>query len=305
MSASTIVLLAITIQLMMPLAWAAFGEIISERSGVLNVGLEGAVLIGAWGAAVGSSNSGSLLVGLISGLASGFVLGLVLAVLYVWRGVDQVVGGVMINLFAIGFTSAMWAKFEGDAAGKNFPRVSVPGLSELPVVGKVLFQQNVLVYAVVVFALALALVLRRTQIGLLLRATGESPDAVDGAGWDVRRIRTVGVTVGTTLGALGGAALVLTASSGRFVTNMSGGIGFIALGVVLLARWKPVVALIVAAAFGFLQALQSRAQSITWLNDVPSEFLLMLPYLGAIVVVAISRGSRYPAALGVAWSRGS
>jgi ABC-type uncharacterized transport system permease subunit len=162
----------------------------------------------------------------------------------------------------------------------------------------------VLVYAVVAFALALAWILRRTQIGLLLRATGESPDAVDGAGRNVRRIRAVGVTLGTTLGALGGAALVLTASSGRFVTNMSGGIGFIALGVVLLARWKPVVALVVAAAFGFLQALQSRAQSIGWMSGVPSEFLLMLPYIGAIVVVAISRGSRYPAALGVAWKRG-
>jgi ABC-type uncharacterized transport system permease subunit len=302
MNASTTALLAIAIGLMMPLAWAAFGEIISERSGVLNVGLEGAVLIGAWGAAVGYSNSGSLLFGLVLGLASGAALGLVLSILYIWRGVDQVVGGVMVNLFAIGFTSAMWTKFEGDAKGQNFPRISIPGLSDLPIVGRVLFQQNALVYGVVIFGLILALVLRSTHIGLLLKATGEAPDAVDGLGWNVRWIRAIGLTLGTTLGALGGTALVLTASSGRLM-NMSAGIGFIALGVVLLARWKPLAALGVAGAFGFLQALQFRAQTIHWLADVPSEFLLMLPYIGAIVVVAISRGSRYPAALGVAWHR--
>lgn len=304
MNEMTLTLLVITVQLMVPLAWASLGEIVSERAGVLNVGLEGAILIGALGAAVGYSNTDSLAVGALAGLASGLVLGAVLSYLYVWKAVDQVVGGVMIFLLASGFSTAMWAKLQGPYSGQTLPRLPIPLLSEIPVIGEVLFDQDAFVFATLLLAPLLYFFLRDARWGKYVRATGEAPEAVDAAGLSVRHIRAVALTLGTMLGAMGGVALVLASSSGRFVANMSGGIGFIALGIVLLVRWNPLWALIAAAAFSFLQGLRYVAQSSPALDAIPVEAILALPYLVAIVVVTISRGSRYPAAMGTFWKGG-
>jgi general nucleoside transport system permease protein len=302
LSGWALALLVIAVQLMVPLAWASFGEIISERAGVINVGLEGAILIGALGAAVGYSNSNSLVLGAFVGLICGLVLGTVLSFLYIWRGVDQVVGGVMVYLLATGLTAALWTRFQGPFTGANFPKIQIPFLSKIPVVGDAIFNQNAFVYAAIIFAPVLEFVMRSTRTGKSIRATGEAPEAVDAAGLSVRWIRTASLVIGTALGAIGGVALVFTSSSGRFVPNMSGGIGFIALGIVLLARWHAALALVATLAFGGLQAFRYVAQANPTLSSLPVEMILATPYVVAIIIVAVSRGSRYPAAMGTYWS---
>jgi ABC-type uncharacterized transport system permease subunit len=296
-------LLVIAVQLTAPILWAALGEIVSERSGVLNIGTEGCLLLGAWASATALSYGANLWGAVAAGLGAGIVTGLVLSLLYVWRTVDQIIGGIMVNLLALGLTSALWALLRGDQTAGNARSLHVPGLSSIPVVGEALFAQNVLVDAALLASIVLFLLLRHSQWGLRLRAAGEAPAALDAAGVGVRRLRVSGLVVGSSLAALGGTTLVLTSGAGTFVFNMSAGRGFIALGVVLLARWNPVLAMLFTAVFGVLQALQFQAQSIGWLSPVPTDAWIAAPYLVAIVAVAVARGTRYPAALGVPWAR--
>jgi len=293
-------LLIVAIPLMAPLVWAVLGETVSERGGVLNVGLEGAVLLGAWGTAVGYSQTGSWLLGAACGLGVGLVTGCLLAVLYVWRGIDQVVGGVILNLLAVGFTTAMWTGLQGASPVSNAPRLPISMLADIPFIGAV-FNQNALVYGALLAAPLLLLSLERTRWGLRVKAAGEAPEALDAAGVRVRPVRAVAVITGTALGSIGGATIALTSASGGFVPSMSAGIGYIALAIVILARWQPVLGLLAALIFGLLQALQYQVQTFAWLAALPSEIVLALPYIAAIVVVALSRSARYPAATGVAW----
>ena len=293
--------LVIAVQLMAPLVWAVYGEIIAERAGVLNVGLEGAVLLGAWGTAVGYSQSGNLGVGILVGLGVGFATGALLAFLYVWRGVDQIVGGIILNLLAAGFTTAMWVEFQGDQMVANAPRLEIPLLSAIPVVGPAFFDQNALVLGALVAGPLLILILQRTRWGVRTRIAGEAPEALDAAGISVRTVRSVGIIVGTAVGSVGGITLILTSSSGAFVPNMSAGLGFIALAVVILARWNPLVALAAALVFGILRALQYQVQALPFLADIPIQVILALPYIASIVVVAFNRAARYPTATGIPW----
>lgn len=296
-------LLLIAIQLMAPLVWAISGEIVSERSGVINVGLEGAILLGAWGTAIGYSHSGSPAIAIGSGVLVGVVTGGTLAALYVWRGIDQVVGGLMINLLAVGLTASTWSTFRGAQKVENLPALPIPVLSEIPVVGPAFFDQNALVYAALVFPFALYFALKRTRWGVRLCAAGEAPDALDSAGVSVPAVRSVGLIVGTTIAAVGGATLVLTSATGTFVPGMTAGIGYVALGLVLVSRWNPLIALAAAGGFGLVTALQYQGQSIPLLASIPTEVLLATPYVAAIVVVAFARSARPPAATGIYWSR--
>ena len=300
MEVATTVLI-IAVQLMAPLAWAVYGEIIAERSGVLNVGLEGAVLLGAWATAVGYTETGDAWIGVLAGVGVGVLTGAVLAFLYVWRKVDQIVGGIIVILLAGGITVTFWVSMQGSQPTTNLPRLPLPLLSEIPIVGPALFGQNLLVLAALIAGPVLFLLLTRSRWGMRLRVAGEAPEALDSSGVSVRRTRTVGIVVGTTLGAVGGATLVLTSSSGAFVANMSAGLGFIALAVVILARWNPLIGLGAALAFGVLQALQYQAQSLPWLAGVPTQLILALPYLASILVVAFNRSARYPTATGIPW----
>lgn len=293
--------LIIAVQLMAPLAWAVYGEIIAERSGVLNVGLEGAVLLGAFGTAVGYTQTGDPWIGALLGVGIGLLTGAVLAYLYVWRRVDQIVGGIIVILLAGGITVTFWVTLQGTEPTTNLQRLPIPLLSDIPVIGPALFGQNALVLAALVAGPLLYLLLTRTRWGIRLRVAGEAPEALDSSGISVRWTRTIGIAVGTALGAVGGATLVLTSSSGAFVANMSAGIGFIALAVVILARWNPLVGLLATLAFGILQALQYQAQSLPFLSGVPTQLILALPYVASIVVVAFSRAARYPTATGIAW----
>ena len=297
-------LLAIAVQLMVPLAWASCGEILCERSGVLNVGLEGAILVGALAAAVAFTNTNSFVAATAFGILVGAALGMILSFLYVWRGVDQVIGGVVLYLLSSGLTAAAWTKLQGPYVGRDLAALPIPGLYNIPLIGAIAFDQNIFVYGCVCFAVLLDAALRNSRLGKNVRAAGEAPEAVDSVGLSVRWIRTWSLTAGTALGALGGVSLVLTSSSGRFVPNMAGGIGFVALGVTLLVRWRPTGALVAAFGFGCLQAFRYTAQSSAALDFIPVEAILALPYVAAIILVAVSRGSRYPAAMGGFWRGG-
>lgn len=184
---------------------------------------------------------------------------------------------------------------------ENAPRLRIPLLSDIPVIGPSVFNQNIFVYLAIIAAPCTYLILKRTRWGVRAVAAGEAPGALAAAGASVHGTRTIGMVAGTTLAALGGAALLLTSSSGVFVTNMSAGLGFIALALVVLSRGNPLLGLAAAVTFGLLQALQYQAQVMPWLSAVPIQVILAMPYLVAIGVVALNRTARYPAATGVPW----
>jgi simple sugar transport system permease protein len=291
------------VTLSMPILWAALGEVIFERSGVLNIGIEGVMVFGAFGAAMGIRYSdNNLYIGLLGGVLSGVVSGFVLGIVYVTLGLDQIVSGIMINVFVIAITGALYTKYLPIGVASTLPDIELPLLSDIPRIGEILFQHNVLVYAAFALVPVVWYLMSRTWFGLYARAASELPYAVESSGVDVLRIRYVAVMLGSILQAIGGAAIVLT-TSGSFAVGLTSGRGFIALAVVVLARWNPFWALAGCLLFGVTQALQFQIDNIPVLEDVPSDFVLALPYIVTLVAVVLARSTRYPAACGVPYRR--
>jgi len=287
-----------SLQLMVPILLASLGEILVERSGVLNVGIEGVMLIGAFATALVGIESGSVWLALLAGFGSGLLCGALLSSLYVRIGADQVVTGLMFNILAVGLTSLLRDQLIGGQVGPTLRGISIPVVERIRFAGDVLAQQNVLLWASVAMTAVLTVALYRTWWGLHVRAAGERPDALAASGHDVWRTRYPAVTIGCGLSALGGTALVLS-SSGGFVPDMVAGRGFIALGVVVLARWRPWIALLGAAGFGLAQSLQFLASQIDALAGIPEELWLAAPYAAVIVAAVFSLQSRYPGAVGI------
>lgn len=285
------------IALMVPMLWAALGETIIERSGILNVGIEGVMLIGAFGTAVGLTYGGSLYMGLLAAIGAGLASGIVLALLYVRLGTDQIVTGILFNVFAFGLTTTLAAKYVTATEVTSFATYDIPLLADIPHLGTVLFKHDVLVYAAFLAAPVVFYVVHRTWFGLYARAASEHPRAAESAGLDVWRLRYVAVVLGCVLTAIGGA--VLFSNSGGFVAGLTNGRGFIALAIVVLARWNPFAVVAGSLLFGVAQALQFQSQNLGPLDRVPPEMLIALPYAVTIVAVVFARGSRYPAAIGV------
>jgi len=291
-------LVSLGIALMIPMLFAALGELIIEKAGVLNVGIEGVMLIGAFGCAVGVNYGGeSIWVGLLVAAGAGLVCGIVLALLYVRLGTDQIVTGILFNILAFGLTTTLAAKYVQASRSASFPEWDIPVLQSIPWLGEVLFRQDVLVYGAIVTAALVFYLTRRTWFGLYARAASEYPRAAESAGLSVPRLRYVAVVLGCVLTAIGGAQLF--ANSGGFVAGYTNGRGFIALAIVVLARWQPFAVLGAAFLFGVAQALQFQADNLGFLADVPSHVLIALPYIITIVAVIFARGSRYPAAVGI------
>ena len=287
------------VTLAVPILWAALGEVIFEQSGVLNIGVEGVMVFGAFAAAMGYRYmDNNLYFGLLAGIGAGVVSGVVLSLIYVKFGMDQIVSGIMINVFVIGITAALYGKYLGGGVAATLPDVNVPLLSRIPYFGQILFQHNILVYAAVGFAPLVWYLMSRTWFGLYARAASELPRAVESSGVNVLRIRYVAVMFGSILTAVGGAALVLT-TSGGFAVGLTSGRGFIALAVVVLARWNPFWVVLGCLLFGVTQALQFQIENLGFLSHVPSDFMLALPYAVTLLAVVFARSSRYPAACGV------
>jgi simple sugar transport system permease protein len=290
-------LFALGVALMIPMLWAAYGETLMEKAGVLNVGIEGVMLIGAFSAALGITYGGSIYVGLLYAIAAGFLSGVVLALLYVRLGTDQIVTGIMFNIFAFGLTTTLAMEFVRATEVTSFANLEIPGASDIPFFGEVVFSHDILVYAAFLMAPVVFYVLHRTWYGLYARAASEHPRATEAAGLDVWRLRYAAVIAGCVLTAIGGVALF--SSSGGFVSGLTNGRGFIALAIVILARWNPFWILAASLLFGVSQALQFMADRIGPLEHVPPEVLVAIPYVVTIVAVVVARASHYPPAVGI------
>jgi ABC-type uncharacterized transport system permease subunit len=288
------------------LLYAAVGEIISERAGVLNLGVEGMMLVGAVTGFLVSNQINNLWLGVLAGIGAGMVLGLLHAVMVVTFASNQVVTGLALVIFARGLSGYLGEPVVGVAPEQTFTRIALPGLSAIPVVGPILFRQNALVYLSFVLVAGAWWFLFRTRPGLILRSVGESPETADAVGISVGRTRYLGVIAGGAFAGLAGAYLSL-AQAPSWTPNMTAGRGWIAIALVIFATWSPLRAALGAYLFGCVEALAFRLQTVG--VEVPSFFVNMMPYLFTIaVLVVISRetlGRRLaaPAALGNAYAR--
>ncbi len=291
-------LFASTIRNATPLVFAALGGMFSERSGVVNIALEGLMLIAAFAGVVGAWLSGSALVGLLFALVAGLLFALVHALMCITFEADQIISGTAINLLALGGTGFVMVLIFG--GGGTSPRVSgfkevaIPLLSDIPLIGPALFDQSLLVYLMYILIPITYFVIFRTPFGLRIRATGEVPEAVDTAGVSVTRMRYYGVALSGLLAALGGVYLSMGILS-AFSENMTTGRGFIALAALIFGRWNPIGAAGAALLFGFGLAVTYQVPQ----EAIPIEFIQMIPYILTIVVLAGFGGRAIaPAAIG-------
>jgi general nucleoside transport system permease protein len=288
-----------TVRTATPLLLAALGETITERAGVINIGLEGIVLCGAFGALVGAT-AGGLAGGYAAAALGGAAAAVVFALFAVLLRADQIITGTAVTLLALGATGTLYRTLYGaSGAALSIPTsesLPVPGLSAIPLVGPALFDQPAVTYLAVLLAAALWWGLARTHAGLALRAVGESPEAALAAGISPRRMQLLAVLASGVLGGLAGGTLVL-AQVGTFAEGMSAGRGFIAIAIVALGRWHPGGVLAASLVFGAASALQFVFQAIGL--DLPYQLFLALPYVLALVALAgAARRGRAPAALG-------
>lgn len=289
-----------------PLIYGSLSGIMCERSGVINVAIEGQFLVGAFLGAMIGSWTGDLWLGALCGAGAGAMLGWLLAFLALRYGADQIIIGVVIDAFALGLTNYLLYEvltpYQSTLnTGITFSAWRIPLLSKIPIVGPVLFDQNFFVYLAAVLLVAVNVGLFRTRWGLRVRAVGEHPRAAETVGLHVIGTRYSNVIIGGLLGGLGGAYFTI-GSIGEFTTDMSSGLGFVALAAMIFGRWRPYGALGAALLFGFAESLQSE---LAVLNvGIPAPFLSMAPYVITIAVVCGLVGRvRPPAADGKPYSR--
>ncbi|MFC6354756.1 ABC transporter permease [Luethyella okanaganae] len=293
--------------LAVPLIFGALGGVISERVGVVNVAIEGQFLAGAFTSALVASITGSPYVGLVAAMVAGVLVSFVLAAFAIKYLVDQVIVGVVLNVLVTGLTSFLYSQVLTPHAQMlnsppRFDRVNIPLLSEIPIIGPVFFRQTIIVYIVYVSIFVVYFALFHTKWGLRLRSVGEHPQAADTVGINVNRTRFWNVALAGAIAGLGGSYFTLGAVGG-FNKEMTAGYGFIALAAVIFGRWDPIKATLAALLFGFATNLQNVLGIIG--SPVPSEFMLMLPYLVTIFAVAGLVGRvRGPAASGKPYIKG-
>lgn len=290
-----------TVTLSVPLIFGALGGVISERSGVVNVAIEGQLLAGAFSSALVASVTGNPYLGLLAAAIAGVLVAFVLAAFSIKYIVDQVIVGVVLNVLVVGLTSFFFSQVLSENAAvlnapEVFDRIDIPVLSEIPILGPALFRQTIIVYIMYVAVAAVYFGLFHTRWGLRVRSVGEHPKAADTVGINVNGTRFWNVSLAGAIAGFGGAFFTL-GSVGAFNKEMTAGLGFIALAAVIFGRWDPIRATLAALLFGFASNLQNVLSIIG--SPVPSEFMLMLPYVVTIFAVAGLVGrSRPPAADG-------
>jgi ABC-type uncharacterized transport system permease subunit len=287
-----------------PLLLAALGETLTQRAGIINIGLEGILLCGAFAGMIGSYFTGSPLIGLILGGISGVLLSMLFAFVTVGLAANQIVSGVSINLLATGLTGVLYRSVFGVTGQAlivtTFPSLSIPFLSNLPFFGPVFFQHTFLVYLSIFLVFFFNFFLFHTRGGLQVQAVGEHPQAAETLGISVLWTRTSMLVIEGFLGGIAGSYLSL-AYANTFIEGMSAGRGFIALAIVIFGRWKPSGVLIAALFFGGATASQFHLQALG--STLPYQFVLMLPYICTLLALAFS-GTKLsaPASLGEAYS---
>ncbi len=289
------------VSLSVPLVFGALGGVIGERVGVVNVAIEGQLLLGAFSAALLSSMTGNPFVGLLGAMLGGVLVAFVLAAFAIKYLVDQVIVGVVLNVLVTGLTGFLYGALlvpneQQLNRPERFGRIQIPVLSEIPVIGPVLFNQTFIVYLMFVTVAVVAWGLYRTRWGLRLRAVGEHPQAADTVGIKVNTSRFWNLSLAGAIAGIGGAYFTLV-SVPQFGKDMTAGLGFIALAAVIFGGWDPIRAALAALLFGFATNLQNLLTILK--TPIPSEFMLMLPYVVTILAVAGFAGQiRGPAASG-------
>jgi simple sugar transport system permease protein len=294
-------LLSGALALATPLIFGALGGVIGERAGVVNIAIEAQLLAGAFTAAIVGSATGTPWAGLVAAMVAGVLVALILGVFAITYHVDQVIVGVVLNVLVIGVTTFLFRQvLAPNQATLNtvtpFPKLPIPLLSEIPIIGPILFTQTIVVYLMYVVVFVVWYGMYRTRWGLRMRAVGEHPQAADTVGINVARTRYMNVLIAGAIAGMGGAFYTLV-SVPRFNPEMTAGAGFIALAAVIFGKWDPIKATLAALLFGFATNLQGVLSVIG--SPVPSQFMLMLPYVVTIFAVAGLVGrSRPPAADG-------
>lgn len=289
-----------------PILYASLGEIFTERAGLLNLGVEGMMLIGAVTGFLTVNSTNSLLLSLLVAIISGALIGIVFAFLTVTLHANQTVTGLALTMFGTGFSGFIGKPVVGIPAPVTFPKVSIPLLSNIPVVGPILFNHDILVYAFYIIVPVTWIYIYRTTAGLNLRSVGENPGAVDAVGLNVAAMRYFYVAVGGAFAAVGGAYLSL-AYAPAWLENMTAGRGYIAVALVIFATWNPVRAMFGALLFGGVDVLGLRLQAIG--ITIPSFFIRMMPYIFTVIVLIFATGkiqfshSLKPAAIGIPYDR--
>ena len=295
------------VSLSVPLVFGALGGVIGERVGVVNVAIEAQFLFAAFSSAVIASITGSVLLGLVGALVAGALVGAVLAVFSITYLVEQVIVGVVLNVLITGLTSFLHGALlnpnsEALNSPPRFPRVPIPFLSEIPILGPVVFNQTLIVYIMYLAVPLVAWGLYKTRWGLRLRAVGEHPQAADTVGIKVNPTRFWNVLLAGAIAGIGGAYFTL-GSVGSFDKEMTGGLGFIALAAVIFGGWDPVRATLAALLFGFTTNLETLLTNLG--SPIPSEFMAMLPYIVTVLAVVGFAGQvRAPAAAGKPYIKG-
>ncbi len=291
------------IRLATPYLYAAIGETIAQRSGVLNLGVDGIMLMGAYSAFYVALTTGNLGLGLLAGAAVGLAMGLLMAFVSVTLKAEQGISGIGLYLFGLGLSSLLFKTTIGTVKTiDGFRPVAIPGLSDIPIIGEIFFRHSLLVYGAFLLVPAAWWLIEKTSWGLKIRAVGQNPAAADSLGVSVNRVRYFCVALGGLLAGVAGASLSI-ALTNLFQENLTAGQGFIAVALVYFGGWRPIGVLSGALLFSFVNALQLWMQVLG--VQVPSDILVMLPYLLTIAALAVAvNRARQPAALTKPFERG-
>jgi len=292
-------LIGATMRMSTPIIFATLGEIIAERSGVLNLGIEGTMLMGAMTGFLVTFTTGSLWAGVLAAALVGMILSLLMAFLSVHLGLSQHVSGLGITLFSTGLAMFIYRLYFGSPIVppivEPFKQVTIPFLSKIPVIGPSLFNQYMLTYLAWLLIPVISILLYKTKIGLKIRTVGENPFAADTVGVNVNLTRTLSLAAGGALIGIGGAFLTL-AHQNMFLIDVVGGRGWVSIAMVIFGNWDPLKGAIGAVIFGFLDGLQLRLQGLG--IQIPFHVFLMIPYIITIVaLVSVSRRAAVPAGL--------
>jgi simple sugar transport system permease protein len=284
------------IRLATPYLYASIGETFGQRSGVLNLGVEGQMLLGAFAAFYVARTTGNLWLGIITAMLVGAVMGLGMAFVTVSLHAQQGISGIGFYIFGLGMSDLLFQKLLGTVETvQGFPKIHIAGLSDIPGIGEIFFRQNLLVYGAYLLVPFAWFVLNKTNLGLKIRAVGENPDAADSLGVSVARVRYFTIILGGTLSGLGGASLSI-ALLNVFQQNMTSGIGFIAVALVYFGAWQPLGVLGGALLFSMVNSLQLWIQVLG--IPIPSEIAVMMPYVLTILVLVVTVSRvRAPSAL--------
>ncbi|MEJ2265285.1 MAG: ABC transporter permease [Anaerolineales bacterium] len=296
-------ILASGIRLATPYLYAAIGETFGQRSGILNLGVDGQMLLGAFAGFYVAFNTGNLWLGVLAAMIVGSIMGLAMAFISVTLKAEQGISGIGVYLFGLGMSDLLFQKTLGTVETvKGFRPIHIPFLSDIPVIGEIFFSHNILVYIAFALVPISWFVLNKTTLGLKIRSVGENPHAADSLGVSVSRVRYLTVTFGGMMSGVAGASLSI-ALLNVFQQNLTNGLGFIAVALVYFGGWRPVGVLIGSLLFSMVNALQLWVQVLN--IPIPSEYAVMMPYVLTILalVVAVQR-VRPPAALTKPFERG-